>query len=241
MNDIPAPPPLSRRHQSPPLGPVALTFVILFAAALVSLGEVNGLASILSRESSAEALSRFFQTQRTPVLFSAFFQFGAAVPLGVFTASVVSRLQFLGIRAAGIFIALCGGFMAAITLLTSAATLWTLAHAGVVQDPALVQALSWLTTALGGPGFTVPFALLIAGIAVPAWFMRLLPRWLVVVGMGIAACGELSWTALVSERALVLVPLSRFPGFAWVIVTGFMLPSAVRRAADPPMPHARPA
>jgi len=42
----------------------------------------------------------YFQTHPLPVLICLFLQFGALVPLGTFTASVVSRLHFLGVRAA---------------------------------------------------------------------------------------------------------------------------------------------
>jgi hypothetical protein len=176
----------------------------------------------------------FFQARPTAVLLCAFFHFGAAIPLGIFTATVVSRLHFLGIRAAGTFIALFGGFATAFNLLASAAMLWTLAHAGVTRDHALVQALYWLMTAFGGPGYSVPLGLLIAGIAVPAAFTRVLPRWLVIGGLAVAACGELSWLDLISDRALFLVPLTRFPGFAWLIAAGFALPSSIDTATGRP-------
>jgi hypothetical protein len=39
----------------------------------------------------------------------AFLEFGAAIPLGIFTATMVSRLQFLGVRAAGAQIGFFGG------------------------------------------------------------------------------------------------------------------------------------
>jgi hypothetical protein len=229
----------SRRHAGPPLGPVAIVFVVLFLAGLFPVTVFGGLPYFPGPWESADTFLTFFQTRRTGVLLCAFFQFGAAVPLGIFTATVVSRLQFLGVRAAGIFIALFGGFTTAINLFASAAMLWTLAHSEVTQDRTLVQALYWLMTAFGGPGFSVPFALLIAGITIPAWFTRALPRWLMLVGLGIAACGVLSWTNLVSDRALFLVPLTRFPGFAWLIVVGFMLPSTVTRANNRPAPRER--
>ncbi|MGD0941721.1 MAG: hypothetical protein ABR905_18650 [Terracidiphilus sp.] len=38
-------------------------------------------------------------------------QFGAMISLGLFTAAVVSQLQLLGVRAAGVYIALLGGFL----------------------------------------------------------------------------------------------------------------------------------
>jgi hypothetical protein len=65
-----------------------------------------------------------------------------------------------------------------------------------------------------------------AGISVTAGFGRLLPRWIVVLGLALAATGELSWLVLVFPKALFLLPLTRFPGFVWLIAAGFALPSA---------------
>jgi len=72
----------------------------------------------------------------------------------------------------------------------------------------------------------VPFGLLIAGVAIPAGFLRLLPKWLVVLGLALAICGELSWANLMWPAALPLVPLTRFPGFVWMIAVGFAMPNA---------------
>jgi hypothetical protein len=56
--------------------------------------------------------------------------------------------------------------------------------------------------AFGGPGFSVPMGLLIAGVCVPAAFLRLLPKWLVTFGLILAVCGELSWLNLIARSAL---------------------------------------
>lgn len=151
----------------------------------------------------------FFRARPTAVLICAALHFGAAIPLGIFTATVVSRLHFLGVRAAGAMNALFGGFAAAFTMLASSSVLWALAHPGVTEDRSLVQALYWLAQGLGGSGFSVPFGVLIAGIAIPAAFTRLLPRWLVVLGVVLAVAGEWSWCNLITPRALFLVPLTR--------------------------------
>jgi hypothetical protein len=37
--------------------------------------------------------------------------------------------------------------------------------------------------ALGGPGFSVPMGLFMAGVSVSSAFLKLLPKWLVVPGM----------------------------------------------------------
>jgi hypothetical protein len=61
----------------------------------------------------------FFQIRQTAVLICAARHFGAAVPLGILTASIVSRLRFLGVRAAGATIALFGGFATAFMMFSS--------------------------------------------------------------------------------------------------------------------------
>jgi ABC-type Fe3+ transport system permease subunit len=45
---------------------------------------------------SAETITTYFHAQPWDVLWCAFLQFGAVIPLGLFTAVVVSRLHFLG-------------------------------------------------------------------------------------------------------------------------------------------------
>jgi hypothetical protein len=84
--------------------------------------------------------------------------------------------------------------------------------------------LYYFSYALGGPGFSIPMGLLMAGVSVPAAFMRLLPGWVVVLGMVLAVAGELSWFHLISPAMLFLIPLTRFPGFIWLIAAGFALP-----------------
>jgi hypothetical protein len=173
------------------------------------------------------------QQERRQEGFCAFLQFGAAIPLGIFAASIASCLQFLGARVAGVFIALFGGIATAITMIASASALWVMAQPGIAKDPAMLQALYWLVQALGGAGFSVPFGLLVAGVTVPAAFMKLVPKWIVGLGIAIAICGELSWLYLMFPEALPLVPLARFPGFVWLTAIGLALPSSMGGSRQP--------
>jgi hypothetical protein len=218
------------RHAGPPLGLVATIFTILFLAGLYPVTMFGGRPYFPGPSESADTIVTFFQTRPTAVLICAALHFGAAIPLGIFTASIVSRLQFLGVRAAGATIALFGGFATAFTMLASSSVLWTLAQPGIAQDRTLAQAFYWLDQTLGGSGFSVPFGLLIAGVAVTAAFHKLLPTWIVVAGVTLAVIGELSWLNQLTPKALFLVPLTRFPGFAWLIAAGFALPKAIERA-----------
>src|SRR6266498_4074149 len=214
-------------HAGPPLGIVATVFVLLFIAGLYPVTMFGGQPYFPGPWESSDTIVTFFQTRSAAVLATAFLHFGAAIPLGIFTATVVSRLQFLGVRAAGAFIALFGGFATAFTMIVSSSMLWTLTQPGIVQDKALVQALYWLDQGLGGSGFSVPFGLLIAGISVSAGLAKLLPKWIVIPGILIAICGELSWLNLIIPKALFLVPRTRLPVFVWMTPARPALPKTV--------------
>lgn len=225
----PAPVAQGPRHPSPPLGVLAIVYSVLFLAGLYPVTVIAGAPSFPSPGAPPDAIVAFFRARPDAVLLCAFFHFGAAIVLGIFTATAVSRLQFLGVRAAGAFIGLFGGFAAAFTIAASSATLWAMAHPGVAQDAALTQALYWLMSAFGGSGFAMPFGLLMAGISIPSLFYKLLPKWIAILGIALAVCGELSWFNLISGRALFLVPLTRFPGMVWMIAAGFALPRSASR------------
>jgi hypothetical protein len=173
---------------------------------------------------SAQTIVSYFQTHSHAVLMCAFLQFGAAVPLGIFAATMVSRLRFLGVRAAGAHIALFGGLMTAFNIAVSALVLWVMAYPGIADEASVVRALYYIVFAVGGVGFSVPMGLLLAGICIPALMMKLLPKWLVVFGLTLAAIGELSFFSLVIPSAVFLIPLTRFPSFVWLILAGFKLP-----------------
>ena len=219
-----------RRHAGPPLWLVATTYTFLFLAGLYPVTIFGGQPHFPGPWESPETIAAFFQARPKAVRLCAFLQFGAAIPLGIFAASVASRLQFLGARAAGVSIALFGGIATAVTMIAASSALWVMAQPGIVQDRAVLQALYWLVQAFGGAGFAVPFGLLVAGVTIPAAFMKLIPKWIVVLGIVIAICGELSWLYLMIPGALPLVPLARFPGFVWLIAIGYALPTSVSNA-----------
>jgi hypothetical protein len=225
------------RHAGPPLGLVATIFAVLVNASLAPVspfGAVIGVAPPYFPVPSASAASIeiYFATHRLPILICAVLQFGAAIPLGIFTATVVSRLRFLGVRAAGSYIALFGGLAATLNSIAAASVLWVMAHRGIAEDATLVRALYYLQFALGGPGYSVPLGLLLAGVSMTAGFMRLLPRWVVAGGLVIAVVGEISWISLFIPSATFLVPLTRFPAFVWLIAVGFALPTTTVRVSQ---------
>jgi hypothetical protein len=220
-----------QRHPSPPLGMVAIAFTVLFCAGLYPVTAFGGKPYFPGPWESAQTIASFFQLRSTAAQLCAFLQFGSVVPLGVFTATIVSRLRFLGVQTAGVYIALFGGFGAAFAIASSSTIIWTMSHSSIAQDTTLTQALYFLAYGLGGPGYSVPLGLLMAGISVPLLFYRLVPRWIPILGLALAGCGELSWLNLEFPSTVLLIPLTRFPGFVWMIAVGFALPATTARGA----------
>jgi hypothetical protein len=215
----------------PPLVGVAAVSTALFLASLI-IGTAMAGGTYPSPFVSGTTILHYFRDNANAVRVMAFFQFASAVPLAIYAATVSARFRNLGIRAPGATIALVGGVLAAGLLATSALVTWTLSQPGVAGSPAVVRALHDLTFATGGPGYVVAFGLLLAGIAIPAAFGRLLPRWLVTAGIVLAVVAELSTLSLLFTGAAYLLPVARFAGLAWLIVAGALLPKT-RRGANP--------
>ena len=213
-------------HRGPPLGQLAIVFTGLFLASLVIIGTMTGGAAFPTPNDPPEAVRAFFGPNADVLRVAFFLQFGAAIPLGIFTATAVSRLRFLGLNVAGVTIAQFGGFTASTMLALSGLISWTMTQPGIVDDPGALRALQLLTFATGGAGHVVPLGLLLAGIAVPAGFARLMPRWLVWSGIVVAVVAELSSLSLIFPAVSPLLPLARFPALLWLIGAGFTLPTS---------------
>lgn len=216
---------LAKHHRGPHPGILAIIFAGLF---------ITGLAFVVSFSPNAPhypypydsitVIETYFKSNSHSVLMCAFFQFGSAIPLGLFTASMVSRLKYQGITASGVHIALFGGLITAFDLIASSLLMWTAAQPSICQNNTSIDLLYYSSFALGGVGYSVPLGLLIAGVAVTGWLSKLLPKWFAFTGLAIAACGALSWLNLIYPQALALIPLTRFPGFIWLAMAGFKLP-----------------
>ena len=85
-------------HRGPHLGGLAIVYTLLFNAGLYQVVSFTGGPHFPGPWESSEAIVAYFQTYPKTVLLCAFLQFGAAIPLGIFTATVVSRLQFISVR-----------------------------------------------------------------------------------------------------------------------------------------------
>lgn len=212
------------RHRGPNLGALSVVYSVLFLASLVVTAVMTKGSHFPSPFLAPDVAQTFFARYAEAVGVAAFLQFGAAVPLGIFTATVVSRLQFLGVNVAGVFITLLGGFAASLLSAVSALLQWVLAQPGITSEPIATRILHLFSFATGGVGFVVPFGLLAAGVSTIAWFTRILPRWLVWLGLVIAVVAELSSLSLIFTPVACLLPVARFSGLIWIIATGFLLP-----------------
>jgi hypothetical protein len=216
-----------RRHVGPPLVPLALISVALFAASL-AVGATGG-GPFPSPYADTSDVIAFFSAHSTTVRVAATLQFASAVPLAILAASLSSRIRYLGFaRVPGVLIASSGGTLASGMLATSALTQWVLSRPGTATNSSVVRPLADLAFATGGPGAVVFLGLLVAGLAVPAAVGRLLPRPVWIAGIGFAAIAELSTIALLSKPAAVLLPIARFGSLAWLIAAAALLPASRR-------------
>ena len=137
------------RHRGPNLGAVSVVYTVLFLASLVETAIMTNGGHIPSPFIAPDLIQAFFARNADAVRIAAFLQFGAAVPLGIFTATVVSRLQFLGMNVAGVSITLFGGFAASLFSAISAVLQWTLAQPGVASQSDNTRVLHLLGFATG--------------------------------------------------------------------------------------------
>src|SRR5262249_40859517 len=150
----------------------------------------------------------------------AFLLLGSAIALGIFCATTVSRLNFLGVQVAGSSIALLGGIGASITMMVAALLQWVLAL-GPID---ILGTAPLVTFAMGGVGFIAALGLFIAGVSISAGLLRLVPRWLMWFGLVTAVIAELATLSLIVPYFIFLIPAARLLGFVWIIALGALLP-----------------
>lgn len=161
------------------------------------------------------------------IQFGSFCELASAIPLGVFMVTTVSRLRFLGVRAAGESIALLGGIGTTTLLILSALSSWSLTRPGVAESTGAVSALQAISFAGGGPGFAVLLGLFIAGVSIPAGLYKLMPRWLMWLGIVIAVACELASLSLLNFKAAYFIPVGRFISIIWMIGVALTLPTSI--------------
>jgi hypothetical protein len=205
------------RFRGPSLILLATVHILVFVAGLVAAATLRHGASFVTPFAPAEEVRLFFAQSPTAVRVSNFFLFASAVPFGIFAVTTVSRLRFMGVRAAGTNITFLGGLIATIALILSGTTGWVLSVPEVSASAQAVKAIFFLCFLFGGAVYSVGFGLLAAGVSVTSHFMRLLPRWIVVLGMLLAITGELSSLSLIAYPANFFIPVTRYLGLIWMV------------------------
>ena len=205
------------KFHGPSLILLATVHILVFVAGLVAAAALRHGASFVTPFAPAEQVRLFFAQSPTAVRVSNFFLFASAVPFGIFAVTTVSRLRFMGVRAAGTNITLLGGLTATMALILSGITGWVLSVPEVSASAQLAKAIFFLCFLLGGAVYSVGFGLLAAGVSVTSYFMRLIPRWMVVLGMLLAITGELSSLSLIAYPANFFIPITRYLGLIWMV------------------------
>jgi hypothetical protein len=209
----------SERHP----GPNLLLLTLIYLVFLV-LGAARVSASFHIPLDSAGNAVAFVAANGRSITWGSFFELASAMPLCVFVAATTSRLRFLGVRAAGESIAFLGGIIATMMLMLSALSTWSLTRPGVAGAVGAVPALQALGFIGGGPGFVVPLGLFLAGVSLTAGIPRLVPRWVMWLGMVTAVACELASFTLINFTAGYFIPVGRFISIIWMIAVALTLP-----------------
>ena len=218
----------SPRFRGPSLILLATVHILLFVANLAAVAALRQGAPYVNPFAAGDVVRAFFAQNPAAVRVGSFFLFASAVPFGLFAVTAVSRMRFLGVRAAGTNIALFGGLTAANALILSGLLGWVLSSPDVAASTSTVKAIYFLSFLMGGAAYAVGFGLLAAGISVTSYFSRHLPRWLVVLGLVVAVAGEFSAFSLVTYPANFLIPITRYLGFVWMLLAAAKLTKAER-------------
>jgi hypothetical protein len=229
----------TRRPDGPHPGILALVSLALTIAGLIASVALGSGQTIPSPLGSTADVAQYYLRHPAAASVSGFFVFGSAVPLGIFAATAYARLLRLGIRVPGPGIGYFGGIAASVLLGISGLVTWVIGQPISGQSTATIHTLAYLGYALGGVGFVTGIGLLIAGIAVPALILRLVPRWLAWTALVIALVSELSFLSMLVPALSFTLPIGRFGGLLVLIVIGFMLPRNRHDVATPQVGHLR--
>jgi hypothetical protein len=218
----------NERHRAGSGGPhpgvLAIVSLAIFLASLITSAVLTGGQTFVSPFAPADQVAAFFRQNIAAARLGGMLQFGSAVPLGIYAATVYARQLRLGVRVPGPAIGFFGGISAAVFLMFTGSVTWLLSRPEITTDATLTHALSFLAFITGGVGFVVGLGLLVAGIAVPSLILRFMPRWLAWTGLVIAALSELSFLSMAVEPLQFLLPIGRFGGLLWLAAAGFLLP-----------------
>lgn len=204
----------NHRYIGPPLLVPGGLYIAFFIASLALGGAVDAFTT--PSTSAADVVTRAL-AHPTAVQFVSVLQLGSAIALGVFAAAATGAIKARGIDVVGLQIARLGGYGAAILLAMSAVSSWCTVELAQIGATDAAKATSLLAFGSGGPGVVAFLGLLIAGISVPTLIAGLVPRWISILGLVLAAVAALSALSFAFSGLQTLLPIVRFPSMIWVI------------------------
>jgi hypothetical protein len=158
------------------------------------------------------------------------FMIASAAALACYTSLISARMRALG-QAAFSDVSLTAGALSAGMLALSGLLTWVLARGGERAPTADLRTLHDLTFVTGGVCHVVFLALMIAAISMASRSGKLLPAAMVTVGAVLAVLGPVALASLLVPGLSVVLPIVRFPGLVWMIVTGFLMTRPARAHA----------
>src|SRR5689334_6255064 len=126
--------PETRPFAGPSLLGLAAVHMLLFVACGAAGTILGHGVPVANPYGSGVAAREYFANNALALRVAAFFFLCSSVPLGIYTATVVSKLRYLGVRAAGTNIAWYGGVTASFALLVSGLLSWTLSVSEVAAS-----------------------------------------------------------------------------------------------------------
>jgi hypothetical protein len=207
-------------------GPNLLFLTLMYLALLIAGGSRLSAAFAVPHDSAEKAVAYMAKYGWT-IQLGSFFELASAFPLGIFIATTISRLRFLGIRSAGESIALLGGIGASTLLVLSALTNWSLTRPGIAEADGATAALRAISFAAAGPGFAVLLGLFVGGVSVAAGLHKRLPRWLMWLGIVVGLACELAAFTVLNFKAGYFIPVGRFVSIVWMIGVSLTLPLSI--------------
>lgn len=203
-----------------------LLLTLIYVGFMVAGGSRLSAAHRIPLDSAEKAVA-YIAKNGWSIQLGSFFELSSAIPLGIFVAATVGRLRFIGVRAAGELVAFLGGIGAVITLILAALADWSLTRPGTAEVSGAVRALQALSFASAGPGFAVLLGLFIAGVSITAGRHKIMPPWLMWLGLGITLACELAGLTVLNFTAGYFIPVGRFVSIVWMIGVSLTLPVTI--------------
>ena len=202
--------------------PVLVTLTMMYVALMIAGGSNVKVAFSVPHDSAVAVA--FVAQHSWAIRWGSFCEFVSAIPIGIFMALSIGLLRFSGTRSGAEKVAALGGIASPMMLVGSALATWSLTRPGVAAAPGAVQALQSLGFDGGGPGFALFLGLFVAGVSFAAG-NKLLPRWVMWLGIVVAAAGVLSSLTLLNFTAGYFIPVARFLSIIWMLCFALNLPS----------------